>query len=58
MAVHGRGIIPCFVPPLILGRMSQPPVQLDHYGVLLVHAIPAPPAAARPGKWHLPARLR
>src|SRR5882672_2309161 len=53
---RGGGVVPGLVLPLVLGLMREPPVELDHHAVGLVHAVaPAPPPALR-GERHLPSR--
>jgi len=42
----------------MLGRVGQPPVQLDHHAIWLVNAIPAPASATRSGERHLAIWLR
>ena len=58
LPVHGGGVVTVLVPPLVLGPVAEPPVQLDHDPISLVHAVPpsAPPVRIRERR--LPDRLR
>jgi hypothetical protein len=58
LPVHGSGVVPVLVPPLVLTPVSQPPVQLDHHAIAPVKAIPAAAASVRARERRLPDRLR
>jgi hypothetical protein len=58
LAVRGGGVVPGLVPPPVLDRVRQPPVELHYYSVLLVHAVPAAAPPVRCRERNLPTRLR
>jgi phosphoglycolate phosphatase-like HAD superfamily hydrolase len=57
LPVRGGGVVPGLVPPLVLGLMREPSVELDHHAVGFVNPVPPPPTAISPGERHLPGRF-